>query len=190
MLTRRQSRLLEMLLNNVQGVTGAKLAEYLEVPSHTVRNKVSEINRIWESGSVIKSSRQRGYFIETADMASVKDYFLSEGHGRTEIAVSDRGWVILGMVLKTGQADIFDIGDKLALSEPAMYKEISRFQKKLMAEYQSGLLRMSGDKLWIDEDEARLRQTLFRIIKNETQNRVHNYSWFLIKRNTDGWRSL
>ena len=112
-------------------------------------------------------------------MASVKDYFLSEGHGRTEIAVSDRGWVILGMVLKTGQADIFDIGDKLALSEPAMYKEISRFQKKLMAEYQSGLLRMSGDKLWIDEDEAKLRQTLFRIIKNETQNRVHNYSWFL-----------
>ena len=179
MLTRRQSRLLEMLLNNVQGVTGAKLAEYLEVSSRTVRNEVSEINRIWESGSVIKSSRQRGYFIETADMASVKDYFLSEGHGRTEIAVSDRGWVILGMVLKTGQADIFDIGDKLALSEPAVYKEISRFQKKLMAEYQSGLLKMSGEKLWINEDEAKLRQTLFRIIKNETQNRVHNYSWFL-----------
>ncbi len=179
MLTRRQSRLLEMLLNNVQGVTGAKLAEYLEVSSRTVRNEVSEINRIWESGSVIKSSRQRGYFIETADMESVKDYFLSEGHGRTEVAVSDRGWMILGMVLKTGQADIFDIGDELALSEPAMYKEISRFQKKLMAEYQSGLLKMSGDKLWIDEDEAKLRQTLFRIIKNETQNRVHNYSWFL-----------
>ncbi len=179
MLTRRQSRLLEMLLNNVQGVTGAKLAEYLEVSSRTVRNEVSEINRIWESGSVIKSSRQRGYFIETADMESVKDYFLSEGHGRTEVAVSDRGWMILGMVLKTGQADIFDIGDELALSEPAMYKEISRFQKKLMAEYQSGLLKMSGDKLWIDEDEAKLRRTLFRIIKNETQNRVHNYSWFL-----------
>ena len=109
MLTRRQSKLLEKLLNNVQGVTGTKLAEYLEVSSRTVRNEISEINRIWESGSVIKSSRQRGYFIETADMESVKDYFLSEGHGRTEIAMSDRGWIILGMVLKTGQADIFDI---------------------------------------------------------------------------------
>lgn len=179
MLTRRQSKLLEMLLNNVQGVTGTKLAEYLEVSSRTVRNEISEINRIWESGSVIKSSRQRGYFIETADMESVKDYFLSERHGRMEIAVSDRGWMILGMVLKTGQADIFDIGDRLALSEPAVYKEISRFQKKLMSEYQSELLRMSGDRLKINEDEAKLRQTLFRIIKNETQNRVHNYSWFL-----------
>lgn len=179
MFTRRQSKILELLLNNVQGLTGAKLAEYLEVSSRTVRNEISEINRIWESGSVIKSSRQRGYFIETADMESVKDYFLSERHGRAEIAVSDRGWMILGMVLKTGQADIFDIGDKLALSEPAMYKEISRFQKKLMSEYQSELLRMSGDRLRINEDEAKLRQTLFRIIKNETQNRVHNYSWFL-----------
>ena len=54
MLTRRESRLLEMLLNNVQGVTGAKLAEYLEVSSRTVRNEVSAINGIWESGSVIK----------------------------------------------------------------------------------------------------------------------------------------
>lgn len=179
MLTRRQSKLLEILLNNVQGVTGTKLAEQLEVSSRTVRNEVSEINRNWESGSVIRSSRQRGYFIETADMESVKDYFLSEGHGRMEVAVSDRGWMILGMVLKTGQADIFEIGDRLALSEPAMYKEISRFQKKLMSEYQSELLRMSGDRLRINEEEARLRQTLFRIIKNETQNRVHNYSWFL-----------
>lgn len=179
MFTRRQSKILELLLNNVQGLTGTKLAEYLEVSSRTVRNEISEINRIWENGNIIKSSRQRGYFIETIDIESVKDYFLSEKHGRSEIAVSDRGWMILGMVLKTGQVDIFDIGDKLALSEPAVYKEISRFQKKLMSEYQSELIRMSGNRLRINEDEAKLRQTLFRIIKNETQHRVHNYSWFL-----------
>lgn len=179
MLTRRQTKLLEMLLNNVQGVTGTKLAEHLEVSSRTVRNEISEINRIWESGSVIKSSRQRGYFIEATDMESVRDYFLSKGNGKAEEAVSDRGWMILGMVLKTGQADIYDIADKLALSEPAIYKEIHRFQKKLMSEYRSELLQMSGDYLRINVDEAKLRRTLFRIIKNETQNRVHNYSWFL-----------
>lgn len=179
MLTRRQSKLLEMLLNNVQGVTGTKLAEYLEVSSRTVRNEISEINRIWESGSVVKSSRQRGYFIEPADMDSVKDYFLSEGHGKTEEELSDRGWMILGRVLHEGQTDIYEIGDWLALSEPAMYKEISRFQKKMKSEYQSSLLQMSGDRLWIEGEEADIRQTLFRIIKNETQSRTRNYSWFL-----------
>lgn len=179
MLTRRQSKLLEMLLNNVQGVTGTKLAEYLEVSSRTVRSEISEINRFWKNGGIIRSSRQRGYFIETADMDSVRDYLLSGKQENTKEEVSDRGWTILGIVLKTGQADIFDIGEELALSEPAMYKEINRFQKKLLSEYQSELLRMSGDRIWIDEDETKLRQTLFRVIKNETQNRVHNYSWFL-----------
>ena len=179
MLTRRQSKLLEMLLNNVQGVTGTKLAEYLEVSSRTVRNEISEINRIWESGSVIRSSRQRGYFIEAADMDSVRDYLLLEGQGMSEEEISDRGWMILGMVLKTGEADIFDVGEELALSEAAMYKEISRFQKKIMSEYQSELLRITGGRLWIDEDEAKLRQTLFRIVKNETQSRFRSYSWFL-----------
>lgn len=179
MLTRRQSKLLEMLLNNVQGVTGTKLAEYLEVSSRTVRNEISEINRIWESGTVINSSRQRGYFIEPADMDSVRNYFLSEGHGKTEEELSDRGFVILGMALYKGKTDIYEIGEELALSEPAMYKEVSRFQKKLRLEYQSGLLQMSGDRLWIEGDEADIRQTLFRIIKNETQNRTRNYSWFL-----------
>ncbi len=179
MLTRRQSKLLEMLLNNVQGVTGTKLAEYLEVSSRTVRNEISEINRIWESGSVVKSSRQRGYFIEPADMDSVRDYFLSEGHGKREEEQSDRGWMILGRALHEGRTDIYEIGDWLALSEPAMYKEISRFQKKMKSEYQSSLLRMSGDRLWIEGEEADIRQTLFRIIKNETQSRTRNYSWFL-----------
>ncbi len=179
MLTRRQSKLLEMLLNNVQGVTGTKLAEYLEVSSRTIRSEISEINRIWKNNGIIRSSRQRGYFIETADMDSVRDYLLSGKQENSMEEVSDRGWTILGIVLKTGQADIFDLGEELALSEPAIYKEINRFQKKLISEYQSDLLRMSGDRLWIDEDETKLRQTLFRVIKNETQHRVHNYSWFL-----------
>lgn len=179
MLTRRQSKLLEMLLNNVQGVTGTKLAEYLEVSSRTVRNEISEINRIWESGSVIKSSRQRGYFIEPADMDSVREYFLSEGNRKTEEELSDRGWMILGMVLHKGETNIYDIGDWLALSEPAVYKEISRFQKKLRTEYQCGMLQMSGDRLWIAGEEAEIRQMLFRIGKNESQSRTRNYSWFL-----------
>ena len=179
MLTGRQSKILEILLNNVQGVTGTKLAEYLEVSSRTIRNEIGEINRIWKDGSVIKSSRRTGYFIEEQDMDSVRAYFLSEGRMKTEEAVSDRGWIILGMVLETGRADVFDAGEKLALSQPAMYKEISRFQKKLLSEYQSELLKMSGDRLWIEGDERKIRQTLFRIIKNETQNGTNLCSWFL-----------
>lgn len=179
MFTRRQTKLLEILLNHVQGLTGTKLAEYLEVSSRTVRSEIGEINRAWKDGSIIKSSRKRGYYIEETDLAAVKSYFLSEGQEKREDEVADRGWMILGMVLEAGRADIFDIGSVLALSQPAVYKEISRFQKKLLSEYQCELLRMSGDRIWIENDEAKIRQTLFRIIKNETQDRTRHYAWFL-----------
>lgn len=179
MFTRRQSKLLEILLNNVQGVTGTKLAEYLEVSSRTIRNEIGEINRAWKNGSIIKSSRQRGYFIEESDIPSVRAYFLSEAHGKTGEEAEQRGWMILGMVLETGRADIFDIGNALALSQPAMYKEISRFQKKLRTEYRCELLMMSGDRIWVENDEVKIRQALFRIIKNEAQKRNWSYSWFL-----------
>ena len=179
MFTRRQSKLLEILLNSVQGITGTKLAEYLEVSSRTIRSEIGEINRAWKDGNIIKSSRKQGYYIEETDLSAVRSYFLSEGQEKREEEVKDRGWMILGMVLKAGRADIFDVENELALSQPAVHKEVSRFQKKLRQEYQSGLLQMSGDRLWIEGEEADIRQTLFRIIKNETQNRTRNFSWFL-----------
>lgn len=179
MFTRRQSKLLEILLNNVQGVTGAKLAEYLEVSSRTIRSEIGQINQAWKDGSIIKSSRKRGYYIDEMDLGAVRSYFLSSEQEKREEEVADRGWMILGMVLEAGRADIFDVANALALSQPAVYKEVSRFQKKLLSEYQCELLRMSGDRIWIENDEARIRQTLFRIIKNETQDRTRHYAWFL-----------
>ncbi|MDE6889792.1 MAG: PTS sugar transporter subunit IIA [Eubacterium sp.] len=171
--------MLEILLNNVQGVTGTKLAEYLEVSSRTIRNEITEINRAWKNGSIIRSSRQKGYFIEENDIPSVREYFLSEEHGKAADEASQRGWMILGLVLQSGRADIFDIGNVLGLSQPATYKEVSRFQKKLLAEYQCELLQMSGDRIWIENDEVKIRQLLFRIIKNEAPSRNRHYSWFL-----------
>ena len=179
MFTRRQSKLLEILLNNVQGITGTKLAEYLEVSSRTIRSEIGEINRAWKDGNIIKSSRKQGYYIEETDLSAVRSYFLSEGQEKREEEVKDRGWMILGMVLKAGRADIFDVENELALSQPAVHKEVSRFQKKLLSEYQCELLRMSGEWIWIEDDEAKIRQTLFRIIKNETQERTRHYAWFL-----------
>ncbi len=179
MFTRRQSKLLEILLNNVQGVTGTKLAEYLEVSSRTIRSEIGEVNRAWKNGNIIRSSRQRGYFIEEKDIPSVREYFLSEGNRKAGDEAEERGWMIFGMVLETGHADIFDIGNALALSQPAMYKEISRFQKKLLSEYHCELLQMSGERIWIENDEVKIRQALFRIIKNEAQKRNWHYSWFL-----------
>lgn len=179
MFTGRQSKILEILLNNVQGVTGAKLSEYLDVSSRTIRNEIGEINRIWKDGDIIRASRKKGYFIEEQQVELVREYLLSMDGGQAGETIGNRGWVILGMVLETGRADLFDMEEKLCLSQPAVYKEIVRFQKKLLSEYQSEMLRMSGERLWIEADEKKIRQTLFKILKNEAQRGTSLYSHYL-----------
>ncbi len=179
MLTGRQTRLLEVLLNNVQGVRGEKLSEYLEVSSRTIRNEIGEINRSWKNGTIIQSSKKRGYYIEAGDLDSVREYLFSERHSRSEKELLDRGWLILGMVLETGKKDIFEIGEALSLSEAAVYKEAVKFRKYLLEEYSCELLRIGSERIWIEEEERKIRQTLFRIIKNEAQKGTRLYFYFL-----------
>lgn len=179
MFTGRQSKILEILLNNVQGVTGAKLSEYLDVSSRTIRNEIGEINRVWKDGDIIRASRKKGYFIEEQQVELVREYLFSMDGKQAEENTGDRGWVILGMVLETGRADLFDMEEKLCLSQPAVYKEIVKFQKKLLSEYQSEMLRMSGERLWIEADEKKIRQTLFKVLKNETQRGTSLYFHYL-----------
>lgn len=179
MFTRRQFKILEILLNNVQGVTGAKLSEYLEVSSRTIRNEIGEINRIWEEGTIIRASKRKGYFIEEQYVEPVREYFRRENRKETDSEAMDRGFTILGMVLESGRADVFEIGEQLFLSQPAVYKEITKLQKLLLSEYKSELLRMRADKLWVEGDEKKIRHMLFRLIKNETQKGTHLYYRFL-----------
>jgi len=179
MFTGRQSKILEILLNNVQGVTGAKLSEYLKVSSRTIRNEIGEINRIWQDGDLIRASRKTGYFIEEQQADLVRKYLVSESGKQASENTGDRGWIILGMVLESGKTNLFDVEEELNLSQPAVYKEIVKFQKKLLAEYQSEMLHMSGERLWIEDEEQKIRRTLFKIIKNEAQKGTSLYAYFL-----------
>jgi len=179
MFTGRQSKILEILLNNVQGVSGTKLSEYLDVSSRTIRNEIGEINRSWEGENLILASKKTGYFIDEQYVDLVREYLLSEGRSQTEEELIDRGWVILGMVLETGRGDLFDIGERLSLSETAIYKETVKFQKRLLAEYECEMLHMSAERLWIEGNESEIRQTLFRIIKDEAQKGSNLYFYFL-----------
>ena len=175
MFTERQVRILEILLNNVSGVTGRKLSESLGVSVRTIRNEIAEINHEWKNGGLIEASRQKGYFIKSSRMDHVRKYFFTKGSERAEETAGARGFLILGIVLEKGHTDIFDLGEKLGLSESMVYKEVLRFQKKLFSEYQCENLLMNGDRLRVEADERALRHMLFRIIKNETQSEIGRY---------------
>lgn len=175
MFTERQARILEILLNNVSGVTGRKLSESLGVSVRTIRNEIAEINHVWKSDGLIEASKQKGYFIKSSCMDHVRKYFFTKGGERSGEIAGERGFLILGIVLEKGHTDVFDLGEKLGLSESMVYKEVLRFQKKLFSEYQCEILFMNGDRIRVDGDERTIRRTLFRIMKNETQGKIGRY---------------
>lgn len=172
MFTERQSKILEILLNNVQGVTGAKLSEYLGVSSRTIRTEISEINRVWKDGDLIRASRRSGYSIDEQKLDAVRGCLMSGNTSQSENPFS-RGASILGIVLETGESDIFTVGERLALSETAVYKEVVKLQRHLLADYQCELLHMGARQLRIDDPESKIRRTLFHIIRNEAQQGIH-----------------
>lgn len=178
MFTERQSKILEILLNNVQGVTGAKLSEYLGVSSRTIRTEISEINRVWKDGDLVRASRRSGYSIDEQKLDAVRGCLMSGNTSQSENPFS-RGASILGIVLETGESDIFTVGERLALSETAVYKEVVKLQRHLLADYQCELLHMGARQLRIDDPESKIRQTLFHIIRNEAQQGIHLYPSFL-----------
>ncbi|MDO4473198.1 MAG: PTS sugar transporter subunit IIA [Eubacteriales bacterium] len=179
MFTGRQSKILEILLNNVQGVTGAKLAEYMGVSSRTIRNEIGEINQSWGNDDVICSSRKKGYYIDGQQIEAVREHLSLEHKEENASNAGDRGWIILGMTLESGRVNLFDLEDVLHLSQPAIYKEIVKFQKYLMTEYQSEILQVNGDWLRISADEKKLRKTIFRLIKSETERGTRTHFFFL-----------
>lgn len=175
MFTGRQYRILELLLNNVQGMNGEKIAEHLNVSSRTVRNEIGEINRIWEKNSVIKSSRKMGYYIQEEDRNQVRSILIAQTDSTSGDRDVFRRWKILGIVLESGKADIEKVCQELALSEAAVYKETSRLQKHLKKEYKCEILHYNMDSIWTDTDEKKIRQTLFRIIKNEMLSGIKSH---------------
>lgn len=42
--TKRQTEIIEYIMNNVSGITGDKLAKYFGVSSRTIRNDILQIN--------------------------------------------------------------------------------------------------------------------------------------------------
>lgn len=165
-------------MNNVQGVSGAKLAEYLNVSSRTIRNDIGEINNAWKDGTLIQSSKKSGYSIDEQYRNQLTEYLLSDNQSNSD-EMTDRGMVILGIVLERGNTDLYDLEEEMGLSQSAVYKEVIRLQKKLLSEYQSELLHMSAERIWAEGDEKKIRQLMFHLVKNEVQNGTGAYAALL-----------
>lgn len=168
MYTKRQIKIFQLLLKNTQGITGAKIAEALNVSVRTIRNDIVVINdNLKKENYMISSSKKIGYFITSDVIEPLKQLIHSNEEGKYNHAIEEnRHFRILGKVIFEGKKHCSDLAEMLFVSEQTVYKEINKLKEVLKCQYNCSLLQTSGDFVWVDVSEEEIRQLLFKILKN------------------------
>ena len=134
MFTKRQLRILELIIRNSYGITGSRMAEVLSVSSRTIRSDIVVINTILkEYDFMIKSSSKKGYYIDNEkyqDMCSFIRPYLSES-----LDDKNRMYAIVGRVLFDGKQYFLDLSEELDLSEQTLYKVCQKIRNYFVRQY-------------------------------------------------------
>lgn len=168
MFTGRQLNIIELIFNNSQGIHGSRIAELLSVSSRTIRHDIGEINDIWNGKCLIESSKRSGYYIHERYSTYIRDFLFSQRQeSNDKFSNENRNYAIIGMLLFEEYLEIDEIAERLYLSEQTVYKEINKIQQLLKEKYSIDIVKTSYGKAWIELDEIKIREMMFKIIKDE-----------------------
>lgn len=189
--TKRQTEIIEYIMNNVSGITGDKLAKYFGVSSRTIRNDILQINSAL-SGSLslcqtegrtaypsIKASKRIGYYITQEDMEDFRAVLEGGDDRAWVIAPHNRGYAILGHALENGSCNLYDLEEELFLSQTALREEVQKLRKMLEDKMDWTVLFLEGSQVRIVENEEKIRLSIFNIIKYEVQTHTDFNSDYL-----------
>ena len=168
MITKRQIKILKLLIKNSTGITGTMIAENLNVSSRTIRNDISNINYIFKNKNLkINSSNKIGYFINSENINKIKEIIYSlEYKSKKYIESEERIFIILGKILFNGKQNIYDLSDLLHISEQMVYKEFNKLKNFLIENYNYNYIKISGDYIENNSSEEIIRKLFFQLIKD------------------------
>lgn len=168
MYTKRQIKILQLILKNTQGITGTKIAEVLDVSVRTIRNDIVSINdSLKRENCTISSSKKIGYFIKNDVIEPLKQLINSSEEDEYSQAIEEnRHFRILGRIIFEGKQHCGDLAEMLFVSEQTVYKEINKLKEVLESQYNCSLIQSRGDFVWCDVSEGEIRQLLFKMLKD------------------------
>lgn len=166
MFTGRQMKIIELIVGNVQGIFGSKIADSLQVSSRTVRGEIQAINALWKEKCKIQSSHQYGYYFEDKDLTFVRNLLHQSKHNQSSCE-ENRILAMLGILLHKGETDIYEISEIMYLSVPSIQRGCAKLKGYLKKEYQIEPVVLHGEHIVINLDEEDIRKLMMRIVKNE-----------------------
>ena len=167
MFTKRQIKILEIIIKNFSGINGSQIGEDLNVTTRTVRNDIASINKILidEKDFKINSSTQIGYFVDKKNIKVIKSIIRKANSPENMlIEGEERYYKIIGNIFFIKNENIFSLTEELFLSEQTVYKEIIKMKNYLSKNLNYNFIEISGEKILNKGQENNIRQVLFKML--------------------------
>lgn len=167
MFTKRQIRILEIIIKNFSGIKSSKISENLNVTTRTVRNDIALINKILisEKAFKINSSTQIGYFVDKKNVKVIRGIIRKANSPEHKlIEGEERYYKIIGNIFFIKNENIFSLTEELFLSEQTIYKEVIKVKKYLDMNFNYKFIEISGEKILNKGQENNIRQVLFKML--------------------------
>ena len=168
-LNKRQERIIAMMNDANEWITGKELSKLLNVSDRTIRSDMDAINRYYDE-NLIESNLRYGYHLNT-EVFRTLDIELAEPIPQTphERCV----YIIQELLFEKNELNITSLQDKVFVSEYSIDNDIKRI-KKMIEPYPQLKLVRSKNFIHLEGAEESKRKLYKDLLAEETQGNFLN----------------
>lgn len=170
MLNERQERIIMILKDNKNWITGRELSEFLNVSDRTIRSDIENINR-YHNNMLIESNVRRGYRLN----AEVSSKFNIHSQNKIPQVSFDRCFYIIHELLfKKNELNIVDIMGKVFVSDSSIENDLKQI-KKMLAHYPTLKLVRHMNYICLKGNEENKRKLYTDLLVKKVKGNLLNF---------------
>jgi len=176
---KRLVKILKLLLNSKNSLTGEEISRLIGVSSRTIRTDIKNLNDLLkENGGIINSDKSKGYSLEIKDKNSFNKFQINEEEDNhpLEIKVSTPeeriSYIITKLLfnaLNDEQITQMDLADEMFISLSTLKNDLKEVERKL-AKYDLKIIGYKTKGMMIYGNESQIRYCISEYIFNSTEN--------------------
>lgn len=170
-LTQRQKQILQIMLDNPDGVSIKQIEDSLKISRRTVYREFGDLKK-----NNFEIENQKGKYQLSGDAKQLQEIkqAVRQSHSQNVISVAKREKIIAAkLLLSTEPCKIIQFALDLNVSEATIQNDLNAVEKSLKR-YQISLVRKKGVGLLIEAPEKIRRQVLVDIMLNQ----INEYNFF------------
>lgn len=168
LLNKRQERIITLLDDSNNWMTGKEIARLMHVSDRTIRSDMDAINRHYGQ-TLIESSLKKGYRINIDVMAALP----IEATPLIPQTPQERYTFFIQSLLKRKQVNIFDLQEQVYISDYTIDNDLKRI-RKLLKQYDGLKIVRSKSYLRLVGDESSKRKLYKDLLEKETKGNFLN----------------